>query len=461
MGIQVPKKEFFEGIKGVPGKEDKDGIHYWQEEVLDKFDNKEFRFGILKWHRRARKTSLAINILIKECMANPNHVYMYVAPFRTQAKGLVWMDPNMLFYWLPDYREGQWERYESDLMIKFKNGSLLYLKGADDPGNLRGYNCNGVIFDEFSLMKYTIWSLTFRPIMSEDKNRWALFLYTPRTNTFTIDMESKAMLEENKDWFYSYLPVSKSKLMDEDELVKARLDMTQSEYDQEYECSDLSAEQRILINPMLINELTKYVPQFHTERRIVAVDPASGGDEAVLYYFVNGEVRDELIVQERDTMILTGFIQEFCIKNKCNSVIIDNIGVGKGVYDRLRERKVDARTFQSAESANNKQRFANKRAEAWYTLMEKMERHEIPAFDDRELIKQFSCVGWKIVDSNGKVQIDSKSDIKKRLHASCDRADCFVYGIYGLDYVKEEGKDKRMINYNKRKRNNRGSFMSV
>ena len=39
---------------------------------------------------------------------------------------------------------------------------------------------------------------------------------------------------------------------------------------------------------------------------------------------------------------------------------------------------------------------------------------------------------------NGKILIESKADIKKRLGNSPDRADAYVNGLYGLQFVEGE-----------------------
>ena len=444
----------------VPNELYQNGIHRWQEEVIDKFDNNEFRFAILKWHRRARKTSFAVNLLIREAMSHKNHVYLYIAPTYKQAKSIIWRDPHMLFFWLPPKELGYWEKREDEMFIRFKNGSLLILKGADDPDSIRGISCDGVVFDEWSLQKYIIWSEIIRPIMMENKNRWSIFLYTPKPNIFTIDMEEKALDEANTDWFYSKLPVSTSKLLDADELAKARLDMLPSEYEQEMECSDLGSDQRVLITPQMIEDLNLYVPTFHTKRRIVACDPSAGGDECPIFYIVNGEIVDQEIFHERNAMIVAGYIANMCAKHSCNNIILDTIG--NSIYDNLvLKEKYYIQDFNSSASSSNKERFKNLRAEAWYYTMEQIQSHNIPSIHDRELIKQLTCVPYKVVDSNGKLQIDSKRDIKKNLHYSPDRADCFIYAIYGLQNVEEEGVDQRLTEHNRsRRRAKRGSAMA-
>ena len=432
------------------------GILPWQKRFLDDFDNHPtHRFYMKKLHRRSRKTTMATTLLVREAMTHPNKVYVYCSPTYTQSKAIVWNTPEMLFSILPPEHLGYWKAHPQELYIEFKNNARLVLKGSDNFESLKGLDATGIVLDEWSLQKYEVWDEVFRPIMTakSDTKRWSMFIYTPKANTFTIRMENHAKDPENVRWDYEKLSADTSGIMDEDELEAARKEAhTKSIFEQEYLCSDLSDDERILITPYLVNELTKYKPIYHTYRRIVACDPSTGGDECVIYYMVNGKVEDEEIIRERNTMIIAGYVMQMCNKHKCKNAIIDNNGVGQGVYDRLREMGIDARTFMSQESANDKNRFINKRAEAWYLLMEKMERHEIPPIEDRILINQFNTVGFHIVDSNGKIKIDSKKDIKKRLGGSCDRADAFVYGTYGLQYVEEEGEDGRTINRNYKKK---------
>lgn len=453
-------------MPSIPNQRFKDGILDWQDRFLYDFDNHlTHRFWMKKLHRRCRKTTMALTLLVREAMTHPGKVYVYCSPLYSQSKAIVWNTPDMLDAILPPKQYIK-RKNESELYVEFKNKARLVLKGSDNYDSLKGLDATGLVLDEWSLQKHKVWTEVFEPIMSlepEDKKdrKWCLFIYTPKPNTFCLDMETFALDPENDEWDYEKLGVYDTDIFSQDRIERIKKAGHIAEFQQEYLCTDLFDDDRILITPRLLDDLTKFVPTFHTKRRIVAVDPSSGGDTAVVYYMVNGAVEDELLLKEKDTMVLTGYIQEFCIRNKCNNIIIDNVGVGQGVYDRLRERDIDARTFSSAEKAVDANRFKNKRAEAWYRCMEKMERHEIPAIYDRELIKEITNVGFKIVDSNGKIQIDSKADIKKRLHCSPDRADCFIYGIYGLDYVEEEGIDNVLNEHRRSRRNNfSGTAMS-
>jgi shikimate 5-dehydrogenase len=81
--IQIPVKEF--------------DPHRWMLDVL----SSPARFKVLRWHRRARKTTLGLNILIRAAASNHGHTYVYVAPTYKQAKAIIVRDPMMLSRYLP------------------------------------------------------------------------------------------------------------------------------------------------------------------------------------------------------------------------------------------------------------------------------------------------------------------------------------------------------------------------
>ena len=62
--------------------------------------NDSHRFKIAVFHRQAGKTTFALNELIKKMVIDPG-VYLYVAPEKSQAKNIIWKDPQGLFKYLP------------------------------------------------------------------------------------------------------------------------------------------------------------------------------------------------------------------------------------------------------------------------------------------------------------------------------------------------------------------------
>lgn len=146
--------------------------------VLQDFDDKIVRFFLLNWHRRARKTTLALNLLIKEACTNSKSRYGYLTSTYKAAKNIVWRDPNMLKRYVP--KEVVKKFNESELYVEFKNGSILSLHGSDDPDSLRGLDFRGVVIDEWALVKEIVWNEILRPIIAQNKERWAMFIFTPK-----------------------------------------------------------------------------------------------------------------------------------------------------------------------------------------------------------------------------------------------------------------------------------------
>lgn len=426
----------------MPVKKFNDDIFDWQLGIISEFDKwkkglSEKRFYLLKCHRRARKTSLLVNILIRECLRYPNSVCPYVGPTYTEAKRIVWRDPNMLFSYLPPKELVPWESNESELFVKFPNGSMLPILGGDDPDSLRGLDAKGVGFDEWAQMKKECWFEIFRPIIGQSKDRWAMFAYTPKGVTHATEMEQNS--EDWDDWHKIVLRASESGIIPKDELEKARREMPPWLYDQEYECADITDEELTLITSMLMESLkgTKRVDK--DIRRIVSCDPdcSLSGDECVIYAFENKKVIDEDIFHERDTDKTAFRVDLMCQKHETYNAIVDGIGVGRGVHDQLAKKHyLNVQRFDSREKATDDKRFFNKRSESWWYVMEQMMEKQVDYPGSMLLRQDLSSV--RVKPTSKRIQLELKLDTKKRLGRSPDRGDTFVMGIYGQQYVEPD-----------------------
>ena len=189
------------------------------------------RFKVGVWHRKAWKTSMAINELIRWSAAVPG-TYWYVSPFLSQSLKIVWNDPDMLPKFIP--LEIWDKRNSTDHFIPFPNGSLLYVLGADHPDSLRGPNPTGVVFDEYDDMKAEMWSAIVQPVMTANPKAWCWFIgtYKGRRDLF----QKYNFAKEHPNWFSSLLKASKSGIITKEALKEAELSTTRDFYLQDYEC---------------------------------------------------------------------------------------------------------------------------------------------------------------------------------------------------------------------------------
>ena len=161
-------------------------------------------------------------------------VYWHIFPTYGEAKDSVWRDPAMLFDIIPEQLIDR--KNETELVVYLKNGSIIQLKGADDPDALRGPNPFGVVFDEFDKQKIAAWGV-IEPIIRANGG-WAWFIGTPigKQNLFTFYNRGQ---QDHKEWKSWILKASDSGIIAPDQLLAARESMAgqQGLFEQEFECA--------------------------------------------------------------------------------------------------------------------------------------------------------------------------------------------------------------------------------
>lgn len=167
-----------------------------------------------------------------------------------------------------------------------------------------------------------------------------------------------------------------------------------------------------------------------------ALDVADGGQDrstlALRYGSVVPEVRDVTQSTPHATMALAGILSGV-LTGKGGRGIVDSIGVGAGVVSRCREQGLLVEAFNAAEGtaardASGEMGFVNRRASAWWGTRERLHPETgdgIALPPDDDLIGDLTAPTWKMT-SAGKVQIESKDDIRKRLGRSTDKGDSVV-----------------------------------
>jgi hypothetical protein len=396
--------------------------------VLGIFDRNEYRFFMLNWARRHHKTTLIINILLKECLKNPNSVYTYVAPTYKQAKNIMWDDPDMLFLYAPKEYIKRTSRQE--LMIEFTNGSILRLMGGDDPDKLRGINTKGIVFDEWAVFGHpkTIWQEIFLPILRKDKDRWAIFIFTPKGQGECYSMWCNAM--KNEEWFIHELRASQSGLIPTNELRKAKKEIDPLLFAQEFECAFIADEEMTFITSSMIESVKLIETKYPFEKKLVGIDPALGGDECVIYYMKNFKVKKQVIGHWQDSKVIAAEALALASEFDCSNICVDYIGLGEGVYSRLNEIKhINAIPVDSRNKSGDPVCY-NKKAEMWWRVRKLFLDKKIPYPEDLELRKQLSSVKFRF--RNGLLCCEDKEKTKKKVGCSPDRADDYVQTAFTM-----------------------------
>jgi len=165
---------------------------------------------------------------------------------------------------------------------------------------------------------------------------------------------------------------------------------------------------------------------------IKGLDVGAGGDKSVLLTRRNDVVERITRHNIKDTMELTGRASMEIDEDEAKACCVDVIGIGKGVYDRLREYKKGIYGVDVRRTPRNEERFSRLRDELWWKVREKFEQGVISIPNDQELIDQLGSVKYEI-DSNGRVKIESKERMRKRGMSSPDEADALCLSYYVND----------------------------
>lgn len=132
-----------------------------------------------------------------------------------------------------------------------------------------------------------------------------------------------------------------------------------------------------------------------------------------------------------DTMLVVGWVKSEWdatpTEERPEDICVDFLGIGAGVAHRLREMGLPARAINVAENpALNGERFRNLRTELWYSARDWFMSRECRMPRDKYLERELTAQRYKIIDSSGKVWALPKSEMRKVIRRSPDRADAFM-----------------------------------
>lgn len=178
-----------------------------------------------------------------------------------------------------------------------------------------------------------------------------------------------------------------------------------------------------------------------TSPLIIGVDIARFGDDETVFCFRRGRLCykmeeythiDSVEVANR----LTAIIQDM----KPARIFIDAGNTGAAIYDILKDRGFakTVRAVNFGAKAINDDRYFNKRAEMWALANDWLkDENLVQLVNDDELLDDLCSVN-KGYDNKGRLLLESKDEVKKRIGRSPDKADAFVLTF--AEPVYDDGK---------------------
>lgn len=183
------------------------------------------RFRVVAAGRRFGKSFLSINELAKFARF-PNQRCLYVAPTYRQAKQVIWDElKNRLFSvrWVDKVNE-------SDLNIQLKNGSIIYIRSADNREALRGAKYHFIVMDECADIHSDTFYQILRPTLSDTQGS-ALFIGSPKGRNWFYDLYNQGTESGWQSWQFT---TAEGGNVPSEEIEQAKRDLDERTFEQEY-----------------------------------------------------------------------------------------------------------------------------------------------------------------------------------------------------------------------------------
>lgn len=216
------------------------------------------RFKVVPAGRRSGKTERFKRFVVREAMRTPGP-YFVAAPTRDQVKRIYWSDLKLLSFasMLPERPS------ESDLIIRFPNGSTISLIGLDQPQRMEGVFWKGGGIDEIADTRPNAWPENISPALdtfdprTPDYRAWCWLLGVPDGLNHYFDLAEYARTSGDPDWgLYHW---RSSDILPEDVIEAAKRRMSARQYKQEYEASFETASGRVYDDYSAENETAETI----------------------------------------------------------------------------------------------------------------------------------------------------------------------------------------------------------
>lgn len=303
-----------------------------------------------------------------------------------------------------------------------------------------GFGSKNIIADESGLIDDVLWATVMRMMGGYEydesfllkignpfyPNHFKRSAYNPRYNRLHLSLEES--LRDRANGHHGYDPRFIEEMRDE------------ALFDVFYECRfpdedeiDASGYRQLLTSTQ--------IKQGTIDRSLVqkgaklGADIGGGGDANVYVIRTSDFAFVESSNYSKDTMTNVGEVERIVEKYDLNyeDVNIDDIGIGRGVTDRLKEKGHAINGVSVGESSTDPTRYANLKAELyWAARLKVIEPGFI--FEEHSKWEQLTWIKYK-PNSDKVLKIEPKADLKKRTGKSPDFAEAYMLTFWEPPYL--------------------------
>lgn len=331
------------------------------------------------------------------------------------------------------------------LNIRLKHGEA-FGKATDDPNLIEGAHADNmlVVIDEGKSVVEGVWDAV-EGFFSNPGDHYAFALSTPGAPVGRF-YDIHARRAGYEDWWPIHVTIEQA--IEQGRVTQEWVDQRERQWgrgSQLFRCHVLAefAGEEDGVIPLAWIEAAIERWKENEDRRatIVAADIGESQDETVIALRADWRINQLLRYAAGDPLTQADRIARHTVKG--GRVVADAIGIGSGTVASLRrqaaapENRWKVEGFVASERTMRKDRsgelgFINVRSAAWWNLRELLdplhgELVELPA--DDKLVGDLAAPRWREA-AGGKIQVESKDDIRKRLGRSTDAGDAVVMAFW-------------------------------
>jgi len=422
----------------------------WQEKVLDSI--KQHRRVAIRSGHGVGKTRLAASVIHWFIATRANPQIVVTANTQSQLKDKSWRELAKI-----NENAVNKDAFEITATRFSMKGSDTWFASAvphreEKPEAFAGTHEENVlmVFDEASAIPEIIWE-TSAGAMTTKGARW-LVLGNPTRNTgkfhecFGLNKWQEGDSKDSGKWHTFTVSCLDVPRVDRSYITEIEREYGRTSDPYRVRVLGLppqQEEQQFISAELYEKALYNKVQTFPHEPKTLGVDVARfGNDRSVLVERKGKEMRLIKMLRGQDTMQIVGQVinaieQADYEGEPYTFVCVDVIGIGAGVLDRLKEQKIDVIGVNVSEKPRMED-CKNMRAELWKRYKQWLNEGSLT-----EEFREDTIGIYYSFDSNGKLVMERKEDMKRRGLASPDIADAACMTFYPLLTEKPSQKKKK------------------
>lgn len=392
----------------------------------------------------------------KDCMASwvilwylscfPYPKIPCTAPTGHQLKDVLWSEISK---WLRKSKVADWHTWQSDKVYFNEAGGKEWFAvartanpraTAEEQGEtLAGFHEDFLLYviDEASGIPEPV----FKPIEGAltGKCNFVLMIFNPtRSKGFAVESHRK----DRSRWVPIRWNAEESERVDKEHIAEMARKYGKDSNTYRIRVLGLpptSDEHTLIQYDWVMDAIDREIWPLDTDVDVIGFDVGGGGDESVMCPRKGPKVYPVESSHFDQSEQLTGWALRHLLDKDPKYCMVDTIGIGWGISGNLRSRQhiCDIIDVNVSESPSEDTRFYKLRDELWWRLREEFEKGIISIPNDAILIAELTTIKFE-ERPDGKIQIESKRDMKKRGIESPNRADALMLTEYfGVDLTRK------------------------